>query len=967
MARWIANAGLAGVPLTLATIREHVASMARSMSLPPTFRCSIGWVRRALRRQGVKCIAACGEAADQDLAAVRTTREKLPQLIMHLSVRPRDTYNFDETALYTSVFPRKTYGAGRVAGRKEVKDRLTVGFLVNADGSHSFHPLVISKAKRPHDFRPNFDPEEFCFWRNTAKGWMASPLFTLFIEQLNAAMYAEDRHIVILLDNASSHVLTTRGATSEDLFGFRTRSLSNIRLVYLPPNTTCFTQPLDQGLIAMAKARYRQHWLRAFTARWNAEGATSCVACFKPNIRGVIAWLNNAWMNIELRTIQRCWWRTGCLPRAWAMDLPYVGDDAVGAGRAEDIGLDEEIGDVGILIDRLGLGSSAMPAAALVAIDDNRPTCAEPGEDPLATEPPTAPSAEMWEAPATMQAVYEDSNPETREARRYARAASEMLIGYAKATGITPRDLCALFDIRNPIIRARMERASPPINLNITPPPAMPESVSPPAETPRRRGRVLPAWTTEPTPSGVTLAQRVARRQELIDGGGVCQFCVTREGLSGERRRERAGLRRRWPVRARPMAREPKRLCALALAWWLAFLVATPVAPVNAVPLEATQVQFLQECQAAWGQSIPGWSGASPDCSSATGLTCDPSGMIVALQLRNYKLGGQIPNSLSNLRKVTYLDLASNQLPGSIPATVTALSLLKYLWIFNNTLTGSIPAGIGSLTSMLSFSLSTNQLTNSIPTDIGLLSKLVTLDLSRNQLSGSIPSTVSALAQLTLLYLYDNQLTGSIPAEVGSLRKLVHLSLLRNQLTGSIPAEIGSLSLLKYLSLRSNQLTGSIPAEIGSVPSLLSLTLEANMLSGSVPSSITKLTGLSFFSLSTNQLTNSIPTDIGLLSKLVTLDLSRNQLSGSIPSTVSALAQLTLLYLYDNQLTGSIPAEVGSLRKLVHLSLLRNQLTGSIPAEIGSLSLLKYLSLRSNQLTGSIPAEIGSVPSLLSL
>ncbi|CAI7747679.1 unnamed protein product [Closterium sp. NIES-54] len=324
MARGIANAGPAGVPLTLATIREHVANMARGM--------------------------------------------------------------------------------------KVVKDRLTVAFLVNAHGSHSFRPLVISKAKRPHDFRPDYDPEEVCYWHNNAKGWMTSPvsvvfmlranpvslpmfrnppactyiymlcpthppwqLFTHFMEQLNAAMYTEDRHIVIILDNASSHVLKSEGGTSEDLFAFRTRSLSNIRLVYLPPNTTCFTQPLDQGLIAMAKARYRQHWLRAFIDRWNADRATSCVARFKPSL--------------------------------------------------------------------------------------------------------------------------------------------------CDATGITPRDLCALFDIRKPIIKARMECASPPFDMNMTPPPAMPEGATPPAETPGRRGRVLPAWMTAPTPSWVTLAQQAARRQELIDSG----------------------------------------------------------------------------------------------------------------------------------------------------------------------------------------------------------------------------------------------------------------------------------------------------------------------------------------------------------------------------------------------------------------------------------------------------------------
>ncbi|CAI5995441.1 unnamed protein product [Closterium sp. NIES-65] len=445
--------------------------MARANGAPATFRCSIGWVRRALRRQGVRCMSAVGEVADQDLNAVRTTKEKLPQLLMHLGVRPRDTFNFDETALYISVLPRKTYGTGRSAGKKLPKERLTVGLL----------------------------------------------LLTHFIEQLDTAMHAEGRNIVVLLDNASSHTLTTEGAITEDLFGFRTRALKNVRLVYLPPNTTCFTQPLDQGMIAMTKARYRQHWLRAFTGMWTADGATSAAARLKPNLRLVVEWLHDTWMNIPRSTIQRCWWRTGCLPRAWAMELPHVEPTADPQMLADgDIGLDDHVNDVGILNDRLCLGPLAMAAEEFVGIDDNQPTCAEPGEDPLAMEPALAQTAHMWEAHASMQAVYDDSSPATREARRTARAACEMLIGYADATCITPGDLCALFDIRNPIIIARMERASPALNLNETPPPAMTYEDTPPVETPRHRGRVLPAWMTVPTPDWVAQA---ARRQELIDAG----------------------------------------------------------------------------------------------------------------------------------------------------------------------------------------------------------------------------------------------------------------------------------------------------------------------------------------------------------------------------------------------------------------------------------------------------------------
>ncbi|CAI5947432.1 unnamed protein product [Closterium sp. NIES-64] len=191
MARWIANAGPAGVPLTLQTIRDHVAIMARNMGIPPVFRCSIGWVRHALRRQGVRCRAATGEAASADMAAVREAREKVPALLTHLGYQPRDTFNLDETALWLSVLPRKTYSNARIPGRKVSKERLTVAFLVNADGSHVFRPLVISKARRPHDFRPDYDPEAVCYWWHNAKGWMTSALTHVYDDEPTPHAYPD--------------------------------------------------------------------------------------------------------------------------------------------------------------------------------------------------------------------------------------------------------------------------------------------------------------------------------------------------------------------------------------------------------------------------------------------------------------------------------------------------------------------------------------------------------------------------------------------------------------------------------------------------------------------------------------------------------------------------------------------------------------------------------------------------------
>ncbi|CAI5953210.1 unnamed protein product [Closterium sp. NIES-65] len=149
-----------------------------------------------------------------------------------------------------------------------------------------------------------------------------------------------------------------------------------------------------------------------------------------------------------------------------------------------------------------------MSAAEYVAIDEDQLTCAETSEDPLAGEPGAGMVAELWEAPTTMQAVYEEGDPVSHEVRRTARAACEMLIGYARVTSIIPRDLCHLFDICNPLMIERMERASPPINLNVTPAPAATPGASSAPDTPRPRGRVLPGWMTQPS-----------RRQQLLDAG----------------------------------------------------------------------------------------------------------------------------------------------------------------------------------------------------------------------------------------------------------------------------------------------------------------------------------------------------------------------------------------------------------------------------------------------------------------
>ncbi|GJP33566.1 hypothetical protein CLOM_g18093 [Closterium sp. NIES-68] len=190
------------------------------------------------------------------------------------------------------------------------------------------------------------------------------------MEEVNAGFFIEGRQVVILLDNASSHALNPQRAIEEELLGFKTLKMSNVRLIFLPPNTTCFTQPLDQGIIATVKTRYRKKWVEELIALWETGSLGARLSSAKPKWRDTVVWLAEAWSSVSAVTVQRCWWRTGCLPATWASLLPHVNATAQYARGADAA----DMNDLVAAISRLALGPRAMRALDFVTADDGQPT-----------------------------------------------------------------------------------------------------------------------------------------------------------------------------------------------------------------------------------------------------------------------------------------------------------------------------------------------------------------------------------------------------------------------------------------------------------------------------------------------------------------------------------------------------------------------------------------------------------------
>ena len=81
-------------------------------------------------------------------------------------------------------------------------------------------------------------------YRSNKNAWMNAKLFEEFLELLDNHV---KRRVVLILDNASSHLL-----------GVKNTHLNYISVVFLPVNTTSLFQPLDCGIIANTKCEYRK-------------------------------------------------------------------------------------------------------------------------------------------------------------------------------------------------------------------------------------------------------------------------------------------------------------------------------------------------------------------------------------------------------------------------------------------------------------------------------------------------------------------------------------------------------------------------------------------------------------------------------------------------------------------------------------------------------------------------------------
>ena len=258
-----------------------------------------GWLEKWKQRYHVRRVAICGESGDASGVTVSFWKERLPEIVRGYD--KKNIYNLDETGCFWRALPERGFieKGKRCNGGKKSKLRLTIAFLVNASWERE-EPIGVWNSANPRCFR-GFDQRVLPVkYYHQPKAGMTGEILDSFLSSFNLKMKSQARSILLLLDNAGCHPVHLQG------------KYSNIKIVFLPPNTTSKLQPLDLGIICNFKTHYRRLLLQYVIAKIDTANCASDVIS-SINVLVAIRWVALAWKEVKATTITKCFKKAGIL------------------------------------------------------------------------------------------------------------------------------------------------------------------------------------------------------------------------------------------------------------------------------------------------------------------------------------------------------------------------------------------------------------------------------------------------------------------------------------------------------------------------------------------------------------------------------------------------------------------------------------------------------------------------------
>ena len=206
------------------------------------------------------------------------------------------------------------------------------------------------------------------------KVWMTGEILDQVLSKLNRTLRISGRSVLLLMDNAGCH--------PEEL----QHKYTNIKIVFLPANTTSVLQPLDLGIIKNSKLWYRKLLFRHVLAKIE-ECTTGSKVTKSLAILHAIRWVTEAWMQVTSDTIKKCFQNAGILTKSFqvvkSLRISEESDPFLDIDHGENDDEHTKVGDQELdeLIGKLQDKDDTCDLLDLISAEDDVPVCAEFADD----------------------------------------------------------------------------------------------------------------------------------------------------------------------------------------------------------------------------------------------------------------------------------------------------------------------------------------------------------------------------------------------------------------------------------------------------------------------------------------------------------------------------------------------------------------------------------------------------------
>lgn len=238
-------------------------------------------------------------------------------------------FNMDETGLFWRQPPTSGLGTQVRPGQKKEKARITLVICVNATGSERFPIWMIGTAKNPRSLKGINLQALGGVWTSNKKAWMTAFIMGQWLRSFYSYI-GSSRQVLLILDNFSAHIQGVE----------MTPPPANIKIQWLPANSTSVYQPLNQGIIMNLKTYYRKEWLHFIIDHYeNQQDPILSITLYD-----AIRWVLRVWRhNVSNTTIYGCFRKSQViqpqisLPAEPIPDLTSLYQDAQKAGQIREL------------------------------------------------------------------------------------------------------------------------------------------------------------------------------------------------------------------------------------------------------------------------------------------------------------------------------------------------------------------------------------------------------------------------------------------------------------------------------------------------------------------------------------------------------------------------------------------------------------------------------------------------------